>query len=54
MVNCPIHGVNQIIASNAKVVITTEKKTSHVVSLTKCGAQIITGSEDFKIDVQPE
>ena len=52
LVSCPIHGVNQIIAACADIVVTTEQKTAHVVAISECGAQIITGSEDVVINGQ--
>jgi len=54
LVNCPIHGVNKIIAESALIVINENRKTAHKVSICKCGAKILTGSEDFIIDIIPD
>lgn len=54
LVRCPLHGVNPIIAQNAQIVQTEDKRTAHIVSIAKCGAQIITGSPDVFIDRHPD
>lgn len=48
------HGINKIIAQSAVIVVTGDRKTSHLVSLTRCGAKIVTGSEDVVIDRTPD
>lgn len=50
LVNCPIHGVNQIIATGNGKVINGNQKAAHISAVTQCGAHIITGSEDIIID----
>lgn len=51
LVNCPIHGIQQIIASTAPTVFTNNGQNSHVGSIAECGAMIITGSENMYNDI---
>jgi uncharacterized Zn-binding protein involved in type VI secretion len=53
--NCPEHGPNKIIAKVTTTGDTTDyisekQKVSHVITITECGAKIITGSEDGGAD----
>lgn len=50
LVNCPLHGVNRIVATTAPTVYTNNGQNSHLGSLTECGAMIITGSDDMYDD----
>lgn len=50
LVNCPLHGVNMILSVNNGKVINGNQKAAHVAAVAKCGAQIITGSEDIVVD----
>lgn len=50
LVNCPIHGVNEIVTVVTSPMNTTEKDTAHVRSIAKCGAEIITGSDITWLD----
>jgi hypothetical protein len=53
--DCPEHGPNKIIAqvttsADPADYISEKQKLSHLVSITECGAKIITGSEDGHAD----
>jgi uncharacterized Zn-binding protein involved in type VI secretion len=52
LVSCPIplHGVNPIVAQTARIVVTSGKTTSHIASVTACGATLVTGSGSTIID----
>lgn len=54
LVKCPIHGINKIIAQSALINTNEDRKTSHLASITKCGAKIITGSDDHITDIIPD
>ncbi|RYD63765.1 MAG: PAAR domain-containing protein [Verrucomicrobiaceae bacterium] len=50
LVNCPLHGVNQIISTISGPVDTTTQKTSFLGSVAACGAIILTGSDLTSLD----
>ena len=50
LVNCPIHGVNEIISVISDPMITNKKETSRLHSIAKCGAIIISGSDITSLD----
>lgn len=52
LVDCPIpgHGINPIVAQTASIVVTGKRKTSHIASITACGATLVTGSPQTIID----
>lgn len=50
LVDCPIHGVSQIVATTAPTVFTNNGQNSHIGSVAECGAVIVTGSPDMQDD----
>jgi uncharacterized Zn-binding protein involved in type VI secretion len=45
LVNCPLHGVNEIVSTLSSPLFTEDPDTANVRSIAKCGAVIITGSD---------
>lgn len=49
-VSCPLHGLQPIVTVTASIVKTSDRDTARVGSMAACGAVILTGSEQTKID----